>query len=118
MIGVRKKVHVLSDTNDTSPSEIVPSFNLQVGQGAIYGYVTRRNSLDNTVLPVVEVMVTLFGDNTLVAFTRTGESGIFIFDAINAPGDYTLEFRKETTVVTSEFRLNSEEVKQINMELT
>ncbi|MEM6685772.1 MAG: carboxypeptidase-like regulatory domain-containing protein [Bacteroidota bacterium] len=96
----------------------MPTFNLLDGQGGVYGKVTRRNITDNSIQGVKDAVVSIFDGATLVVSTRTNDDGIFIFDAINAPRSYTIEFRKEAVVVADEFTIASKEVKQINVELS
>lgn len=108
MIGVKTKKKKLSDT---------PDFNLQEGQAAIYGRVTERNVLDNSVNPAKDVQVSVFKNDMLVGFSITFEDGYYHIEAIDAPEDYRVEFMKNTTIVIPEFRLTSKQVKQINVEL-
>lgn len=109
MIGVKPKKKKQSD---------VPDFDLQEGQAAIYGRVTERNILDNSVSPAKDVQVSVFKNDVLVGFSITFEDGYYQIEAIDAPEDYSVEFMKNVTVVIPKFRLNSKQVKQINVELS
>jgi hypothetical protein len=114
MIGVRlkKKKESETDAPDT------PQFNLQEGQGAIYGIVTKVNPLDNSINPEKDVQVSVIKDNVLIGFSITFDDGYYQIDAIDAPADYRMEFTKNGTYHIPEFRLESKEVKQINVELS
>ncbi|AXG68208.1 hypothetical protein KORDIASMS9_00400 [Kordia sp. SMS9] len=117
MIGVKNKKQSQSSNDNTIPTPVdtIPSFNLQDGQGGIYGKVTERNINSDEVRNIRDVNITVFDENTLVAFNLTSDEGIYIFDAINAPKSYTIEFRKDV-VLTKEFTIASKEIKEINIE--
>jgi len=114
MIGVKTKKQATSNTGSTTAT--VPNFNLQEGQGGVYGRVTERSIDTDQIRNVKDVTVTVFDGNTLIVLSTTSEEGIYIFDAINAPKSYLIEFRKEVTI-TQEFTLASKEIKEINIEL-
>lgn len=112
MIGVRPK------KNKTTDSPDVPDFNLEEGQAAIYGQVTERKTFDNSIVDAFQAEVSIYKNGTLVSYAVTAEDGLYQIGALDAGENYTIEFRKDSVVVTPEFSLASKEVKQVNVELT
>jgi uncharacterized membrane protein len=108
MIGVKPKKKKQSEGID---------FDLQEGQAAIYGSVTERSVIDNTLQAANNVLVSVYTDGVLVAFNQTNQEGIYHITALDAPENYTVEFVKDVTRVVPEFSIASREAKEINMEL-
>jgi len=109
MIGVKPKKMKVSNA---------PDFSLSDGQAAIYGKVTERNIFDTSVTDAVGVQVTVYKNDTLVAYALTFEDGLYQIDSIDAGGNYTIEFIKDSVFVTPVFSLGSKEIKEVNAVLT
>lgn len=109
MIGVKPKKKKIANH---------PDFNLSEGQAAIYGKVTERNIVTNSITNATDAQVSVYKNGNLVGLAAISENGLYQITSISAGANYTTKFEKDSVFTTPVFTLSSKEVKQINVELT